>query len=302
MTASRHAFHLIGSLVFGAVSTSASESANYSMDPAGFGGAGRSSAGPYTQNAAFDPYGGHSVSGSGDVVAKAGYVGQLVDPVSVEVTMVPEDVPELSTAQLAAALVMDDGSKTNVEPDVVVWGIKHGPVSAISTGGLLETEAVYQDTPAEVQAEFAGSSSGSLVFTVLDTVTDNFGAYSGDGLEDAWQVLHFGLDNPAAAPGADPDGDGQNNRFEWTAGIHPLDPLARFVFQIENSLSPGQMDLVFSPLVPGRVYRVLHGPSPDAIVTPLASAPPVDVGNERTLTDPSPADERRFYRVEITRE
>lgn len=41
-------------------------------------------------------------------------------------------------------------------------------------------------------------------------------------LDDAWQNQYFGLDNPLAAPTADPDGE--TNSFEFTAGLIPSDP------------------------------------------------------------------------------
>src|SRR5947209_4776622 len=41
----------------------------------------------------------------------------------------------------------------------------------------------------------------------------------------AWQAQYFGCNVcPVAAPNADPDGDGQNNLAEFTAGTDPTDP------------------------------------------------------------------------------
>ena len=43
----------------------------------------------------------------------------------------------------------------------------------------------------------------------------------------AWQVLYFNsIDNPAAAASADPDGDGQNNLAEFTAGTDPTNSVS----------------------------------------------------------------------------
>ena len=56
-----------------------------------------------------------------------------------------------------------------------------GPVTGISPGGLTTAAAVYEDTAASVQGIFAGKT-GNLNLTVLNTLPDNFGAYSGAGV------------------------------------------------------------------------------------------------------------------------
>jgi len=50
---------------------------------------------------------------------------------------------------------------------------------------------------------------------------------NGDGLLDAWQVHYFGsIGSSAAAPSADPDGDGANNWQEWRCGTVPTNSLS----------------------------------------------------------------------------
>ena len=83
-----------------------------------------------------------------------------------------------------------------------------------------------------------------------------------NGLGDDWQFLHFGLNNPLAAPLLDPDGDGQNNAFEFTAGLVPTNPLSRFLINIAAVPGqPGQKDVVFAPIVAGRSYSEAASPT-----------------------------------------
>lgn len=130
-------------------------------------------------------------------------------------------------------------------------------------------------------------------------------AYAGDGLSDDWQVQYFGQNNPAAAPAADPDGDGQSNRFEWIAGLIPTDPSSSFKLRIETVAGqPTHRNLLFSPIVAGRTYQVLSKSSltqPPPWI-PLPGTPPTsDNGLERTITDTNGAGPTKFYQVEITK-
>jgi CubicO group peptidase (beta-lactamase class C family) len=66
---------------------------------------------------------------------------------------------------------------------------------------------------------------------------------NGDGILDAWQVRYFGsATSPAAAPGADPDGDGLNNLNEYINLTDPTNPasVTRLgASQVANSQSVG---------------------------------------------------------------
>jgi len=175
-----------------------------------------------------------------------------------------------------------------------------GPLASIDAGGLATATSVYENTIATAQGSFAGDT-GTLDLTVLDTITDNFGAYAGDGLEDRWQVTYFGLNNPAAGPLLDPDSDGQNNTFESIAGLDPTDPLSSFHWRIEPVPGqPAQVKLVFSPVVAGRTYTVNSRPTLDAGTwQPLTGTTQNDNGDERTVTDSNVTGTAKFYQVEI---
>ena len=145
--------------------------------------------------------------------------------------------------------------------------------------------------------------TGSLNFTVLDTILDNFGSYAGDGLGDDWQVQYFGQNNPLAAPALDPDGDGLTNLFEFTAGLVPTDPQSHFTLRIQSVPGqPAQKNVVFRPRLDGRTYAVqtrsgLNG----GVWTPLISGLASDNGDERIVTDPNATGGLKFYRIQITR-
>ena len=181
-----------------------------------------------------------------------------------------------------------------------------GPLTSISSSGLATAGAVFQNTAAIVQG-ISNGFTGSLSLTVLNTTPDNFGSYAGDGLGDDWQVQFFGLNNPNAAPLLDPDGDGQTNAFEFTAGLVPTDPASRFVLTISDI--PGQpiwKKLTFRPRLLDRTYtvkakaRLLTG-SYLPLSNPSAPTDSGPDGQTRAITDLNAVGTTKFYQVEITK-
>jgi hypothetical protein len=265
-------------------------------------GGQRTSSANYKNDGSVGLVAGISTVGSPAGTAKAGYIAQLYDVSGLVVNSAAPDVNESDTLQLAAWQLLDDATFLATNAGAVTWGIVAGPIVDISANGLLTAGLVFENTPASVEGTLS-SFTGAMNFTVLDTIPDNFGSYAGDGIGDDWQVQYFGQNNPLAAPGLDPDGDGGNNLFEFTAGLVPTDPAS--VFRLRLEAVPGQptrKNLIFNPRLDGRTYVVKALPAIESgSWQPLATFNQSDNGAERTVTDLNATGAKKFYRVEITR-
>ncbi len=284
-------------------SLQAGSSLNYTLDPSAIDHGGlRSTSANYTLNPSNMP-GGHGTSAA--YTLRTGFAGQLADAIAtaIDLSASPLTLNEGSTRQISATLIFDDLSTQPLAATSVSWSIQSGPLSSISTSGLVTAAAVYQDTAATVQGTYQ-TLTDTLNLTVLNSAPDNFGTYAADGIDDDWQVLYFNLPpNANAAPGADPDFDGQDNTFEFMAGVIPTNPTSRFLLSV--ALVPGQpshFNITFSPRFAGRTYAVQTSLNLQALSwTPLTTIITTDVALQRTVTDTNATGLRKFYRVEISR-
>lgn len=262
------------------------------------GGGRRATSASYTADASVGEAGGISTAATPTVTAKAGYAGQLYDVTGTTITAASTAVNERATLPLAAWQLLDDASLLAVSPTAVTWGVASGPISGISPGGIATAATVYQNSAATVQGTFGGFT-GTLGLTVVNVDTDDLGTYASDGLDDAWQVQFFGLNNPLAAPGVDASGTGQTNLFKFIAGLNPVDPASRFI--VDTQAVPGaplSRKVIFSPYLTDRTY-VVEG-TPDLTSWTTVTGTVQDSGNTRTVTDAA-AGLRKFYRVKITK-
>ncbi len=237
---------------------------------------------------------------------KAGYVGELYDLVALAITAPPSNtINESTSKQLAAAPLADDGTLTAaLDPTTVSWSIVSGPISSLTSSGVATASIVYQNTLATVSGAAQGRS-GQLNLTVNNVNTDDFGAYAGDGVDDSWQVQYFGPPpNANAAPNADPDGDGETNLFEFTAGLLPTNAASRFTLTIlPVAGQPSQTKLVLAPIVAGRTYTVQSSATLGSAAswTALTGSSQTDNGAQRTVIDFNASPAPKFYRVQITK-
>lgn len=235
--------------------------------------------------------------------ARHGYPGQLYQAVSLEVQAAPSSIPEETSTALGGTAVMDDDTLVALGGPEIRWTGYDAAIQSVSTAGLATAGAVLADTSAAFSAWYAGLNADG-VLTVLDTDPDNYGLYAADLIPDAWQYLYFGLENPDAAPNRDPDGDGQNNRFECIAGVVPTNIESRFRFRIEPVRgATGQIDLVFYPRWSDRTYTPLF--RTNLLMGSwrvLAGALTTDTGTVRRVTDLEAHPDTGFYRVRIERE
>lgn len=214
----------------------------------------------------------------------------------------PLIIPEGSVTPLGLYQLLDDSTLLPTSSTGAVWSRISGPL-ALTSGGSATTEVVFGNQNAQVQLVL-NSITISGTITVADTIADNFGSYAADGLGDDWQVQYFGQNNPQAAPGLDPDGDGHTNLFEFTAGLLPNSANSRFSIVLEKVPGqPEQRRLAFQPAMSGRTFTLLKSTTlaPGSWqVVPGVSAN----GNNGTLTltDPAAHSQRAFYQLRITRQ
>lgn len=277
-------------------------SANYSVpaDTTDAGGS-RTTSAAYTIDGSIGGIGGVGTVGAPATTAKHSYIGQLYEVTGLALTASPTNVNEGATRQLAAQAVLDDATALTITPASVGWSVLNGPVSSITPAGLATAANVYQDTVATVQGSYL-TRVATLGLLVLNVGNDDFGSYAGDGLDDAWQVQYFGLNNPLAGPGQDPDADGQNNGYEHIVGSIPIDGTSYFRLRIERvSGQPTHRDLIFSPRVAGRTYTPQYKLGLDAPqFLDLGGTSTTDIGPTRTVTDLNAVESNKVYRVRIS--
>lgn len=195
-------------------------SASYTLqtDTADKGGAPSTSA-AYSHSGSVGDVTGISTVAS--TTAKQGYLGQLYEVTTLQLAAGAASLNELSTLQISAAPVLDDLTTFTLTAPEVAWSVQSGALTGVDANGLATAAAVYQNSTAVAAGSYAGITS-TLNLTVIDSIADNFGSYAGDRLADAWQVQHFGLNNPQGGPNGNPDGDGSTNLLEFAFGTDPF--------------------------------------------------------------------------------
>lgn len=285
--------------VFVCAETRSSEDYSITMECVGLGGMRMTNDAMMVLDSGIGRLGRISSAVGDAYVCKSGYSGQLYDMQDLSLSVPDTHIAETETRLLVALAENDDSTVTRLyRPD---WSIDDGPVSSINSTGLLFAGAVYEDTPAQVGAEWDGLSA-TIGLMITETDPDNYGAYGYDGLEDDWQIQHFGIDNLKAKPGADPDGDLQNNRFEWF--VHTAPTNADSLFEVWIVGVPGastQACVVCRPAFIDRQY-VLQACSDlgEALFVDCPDTLTNTNGQERRITDLNIDDASRFYRIQVT--
>lgn len=260
-------------------------------------GGGRSSGGTITNDASLGGIGGEIME-TPQFTARAGFVGQLWDPVSLDLTPQPASLPESSALQLAARLTGDDG--ITQPPDLpLVWESASSFLNVDSTG--LATSTLLPGDQSAIVTARSGGLTGSAILSLVDLTDDDYGLFASDGLDDAWQWTHFAGDPENGQPADDPDHDGQDNAFEFLAGTTPRDGGSFLRTRIEAV--PGQPDarqLFFSPWRPDRIYTWEFSTDLEAPWSPVTGTPPdLQPDGEARATDGIAIEPRKFYRLNI---
>ena len=263
-------------------------------------------------DSALDPSGG-PVASSATYTLKPGFIGQLFEVVSLEVTAQDPVIDEGESSQLTASTVLDDDSVMRPEPAELAWTIVSGPVVSISVDGLATSGLVGVDRVATVRGGALGKQDETTI-SILDVLRDNYGPVAGDGIEDVWQISYFdqnfddeldGAEAALAAPEANPDGDSFNNLFEWITGYDPLDSGEFFKFSIVAQ-SGSTTTMTLSKVIAGTSYVILGSPNLEPFgngnqPVEIATLNPVVDGVEVIVQDSGATPNDRFYRIRMER-
>ena len=118
-----------------------------------------------------------------------------------------------------------------------------------------------------------------------------------------WQLAFFGSTNlPAAAPDADPDGDGASNQLEYLVGSNPL--LPGDAWRISIQLKASSVQILF-PRLANRAFEVqwttnlLDATSWVALDQPDNRPFFSSTNGQTTIEDVTTAASARFYRVRV---
>jgi hypothetical protein len=235
---------------------------------------------------------------------KNGYIGQLTEVVSVNVTSQPDAVAVSGTSLLSGVATLDDSTVVALGGSDVAWSSANepNPVFSISGGGLLMAASfVYHTAPAVVNGYYLGATSNvDLSVFAPDSV--------GDGIPDWWRQAYFGAATPSNSSDCatcDFDGTGQNNLFKYTAGLNPTNPASIFVLNIAPVTGQtGQKKLTYNPIVvgSGQVYSVQFRTNltVGAYANLTGFSGPTTNINQVTVTDLNATQTSKFYRVDIS--
>ncbi len=284
---------LVALLSLGAGWTASAASSAAVLDAGGR----RTSNATYTMDGSLGSMSGLGTIAVPAVVARQGYVGQLYEVQSLVLNASPTQVNETATSQLAVKALLNDATVLVPSATEVTWSGLTGPIIALSTAGLATTPNVYQNTTATVRADYQTKFS-TLDLLVLNVGNDDFGLYAHDGLDDAWQVRYFGLNNPKGTPASDPDGDGVSNALEYQADTNPTNALSFFHLQ---GISNATRFTAFYPSSSNRQYTLYYRTNlTSGAWTNLATQTAIPgSGRVDALTDPTPTGKQRFYRVGV---
>jgi hypothetical protein len=265
----------------------------------GGSGGGTVTGGVCTINAAVGGVGGLVASAATQEVLKVGYPAQLYSVTGVVLSASPVTVDEGAIRQVHAAAVMDDETVLKLAGVDVAWAVVTGPVVSVVAGSAT-ADTVYRDELAQIGGTHL-ATTGTIELTVVDTDPDNFGSYAADGIWDDWQVFYFGMTNPLAAPGEDPDSDTQSNIYEWVVGTVPTNTASCLVLGISDVDGVStQMDIVFDPAFTTRTYQVeMIYALPTGSWSNLQNFVETTNGTERTVRHLNAVAAQLFYRVRI---
>lgn len=180
------------------------------------------------------------------------------------------------------------------------WSFGDGATTSVTITSLTHTYSFPgTNTVSLIVSGSSGSSTNIQTNLVMATSVDTVG----DGIPNWWRAQYFGdtgaATNSQSCAACDPDGDGMNNLQEYIADTNPTNALSRFyILSVSNSTGLA----VSYPSSANRKYTLYYRTDLTAggwTNIPSQTGIPGSGGVD-TLTDPSPTDGQRSYRVGVS--
>lgn len=167
-------------------------------------------------------------------------------------TVTPNPAGESSIAGVSFQYTTDREGVMTLNPVQVQLALATNRFLHVPAAATLFVGAVITNEEHVISGGF-GSLTASTFVTITNRFNDNYGLYADDGLGDAWQLMHFGEENPLAAPGITPPGAIRMNAWSYAADLAPLDPTPVLWLSVSNQ----------TPLVHYRRLQAHVSPRPE---------------------------------------
>lgn len=214
------------------------------------------------------------VSTSASFTLKHGYIGQLTDPIVLNIRPASDPVDENTTVQMLGQVVVDDLSLVEVQGSDLSWAEIEGPIATLNGDGQATTGEVTTDTRATVLGSYQNVRT-SVSFTVSDVAV---------------------VAPLLAARRQDSDGDGQSDFLESLAGFDPAD--ATDFFESKIAAEGDGFVIELSRVVPDTRY-VIETSTDLRIYRKVATLEPSELEEDVFVFDAHPFEPIRFYRIRM---
>jgi hypothetical protein len=129
-------------------------------------------------------------------------------------------------------------------------------------------------------------------------IVSNHPDYNFDGLDDNFQRAYFPLFTaPAAAPNADPDGDGMSNAAEYVAGTVPTN--AASLLKVQSVMETISGATVTWQSVAGKTYQLFSRLQLASATWQTAGSPVTATNTAAGYLDATATNGMRFYKVQV---